>query len=192
MRVISGSAKSLRLKTPRGNDTRPTTDRIKETLFNIIASQIPGSIVLDLFAGSGGLGIEALSRGAGFACFIENNHDACKCIAENLNFTKMSDRAVLLRRDVMSGLHYLHTVSEIKDKCFDLIFIDPPYDGGYEEKIFAFLAEQKYIGENTLIILEAEAGIEPNCFLKNNFIIEKEKVYKTNKHLFIRKLFRKQ
>ena len=84
MRVIAGSAKSLRLKTPAGNDTRPTTDRIKETLFNMIQNQIPGGLFIDLFSGSGAIGIEALSRGARHAYFVENANPAIACIQENL------------------------------------------------------------------------------------------------------------
>ena len=88
MRVIAGKARSLRLKTPDGMDTRPTTDRIKETLFNMIQGEIPGCIFLDLFAGSGGIGIEALSRGAAHAYFVENGKEAISCIQENIAFTK--------------------------------------------------------------------------------------------------------
>ncbi|MCL2718423.1 MAG: 16S rRNA (guanine(966)-N(2))-methyltransferase RsmD [Lachnospiraceae bacterium] len=187
MRVIAGTARSLKLSTPKGTDTRPTPDRIKETLFNMLNPYLAGSLVLDLFAGSGGLGIEALSRGAEFAYFIENNINAGKCITENLTFTKMNERAVLLKRDVISGLQYLNTVSELKEKYFDLVFIDPPYHAGYEKKVLDLLAGQKYINNNTLIILETEANTSPAIFMNETFFVEKEKIYKTNKHLFIRK-----
>lgn len=92
MRVIAGKARSLRLKAPVGMDTRPTTDRIKETLFNMIQYRVPQSIFVDLFAGSGAIGIEALSRGAAHAYFLENQKDAIACIQENLSFTKTIDR----------------------------------------------------------------------------------------------------
>lgn len=187
MRVIAGSAKSLRLSTPKGIDTRPTTDRIKETLFNMINPYLSGSYVLDLFAGSGGLGIEALSRGAKHAYFIENNHHACQCIAANLSFTKLNDRATLLNRDVRSGIQYLSTIPELNDKHFNVIFIDPPYRQNQEKKVLDLLALQKYINNETVIILEAEIGKNPAAFLNEDFFIVKEKNYQTNQHLFIQK-----
>ena len=102
MRVIAGSAKSLRLKTLEGMGTRPTTDRIKETLFNIISPSIYDSIFLDLFSGSGGIGIEALSRGAREAVFVENNPKSMACIKENLKFTRLETKAaVRLRSDAL-------------------------------------------------------------------------------------------
>jgi len=186
MRVIAGSARSLPLNTPKGIDTRPTTDRIKETLFNMVAPNIPGSLVLDLFAGSGALGIEALSRGARFTYFIENNNHAIKCITENITFTKFDKRANLIKRDVISGLGYLNTLSELQDESFDLVFIDPPYFSGYEKKVLDLLAQQKYISSNTLIVLETDVKTDPNDFIPSRFYITKEKKYKTNKHLFIK------
>ena len=187
MRVIAGSARSLRLSTPKGIDTRPTADRIKETLFNMIHPELPGSIVLDLFAGSGGLGIEALSRGAEHAYFIENNHHAIKCITENLLFTKLDGRATLLNLDAISGIQYLSTLPELKDKYFRILFIDPPYLKNHEKKILDLLAQQKYINSDTVIILETERGSDPAAFLNEAFFIEKKKKYKTNQHLFIKK-----
>ena len=94
LRVIAGTARSLPLKTIEGKDTRPTTDRIKETLFNMIQLKVPDAVFLDLFSGSGAIGIEALSRGAGEACFVENNKAAVACIRENLKFTKLEENAM--------------------------------------------------------------------------------------------------
>lgn len=96
LRVIAGSARRLRLKTPEGTNTRPTTDRIKETLFNILQPHVEGCVFLDLFSGSGGIGIEALSRGAKKAYFVEHNREAAKLIRENLEFTRLSQGAVVL------------------------------------------------------------------------------------------------
>ncbi|MCL2051766.1 MAG: 16S rRNA (guanine(966)-N(2))-methyltransferase RsmD [Lachnospiraceae bacterium] len=193
MRVIAGTARSLRLSTPKGAKTRPTADRIKETLFNMINPYLPGSLVLDLFAGSGGLGIEALSRGADFAYFIENDPQACKCITDNLNFTKMNGQAALINRDALNGIEYLSTLSELKDKYFDLVFIDPPYQIALAgKKVLDLLARQKYINSSTLIIFEMEnkadgaishCGLDPQSA---QFTVEKEKIYKTNKHVFLR------
>ena len=95
MRVIAGEARSLPLKTPQGLDTRPTTDRIKETLFNMLQPYLPCSVFIDLCSGSGGIGIEAISRGARHAYFVENGREPAKCIAENLHFTKFEDLSLI-------------------------------------------------------------------------------------------------
>lgn len=129
MRVIAGSAKRIQLKTLDGLDTRPTTDRIKETLFNMIAPTIYDSVFLDLFGGSGGIGIEALSRGAREAVFVENNPKAMACIKENLKNTRLESKALTLTRDVMAALYQLEG-----DKVFDFIYMDPPYDRELEKR----------------------------------------------------------
>ena len=107
MRVIAGSCRSLPLVTPQGEDTRPTTDRIKETLFNMIQGEIPGCVFYDFFAGSGGIGIEALSRGAIHAYFVENGKQALECIRKNLTFTKLADNATVISRDVLGAIPFL-------------------------------------------------------------------------------------
>lgn len=182
MRVIAGTARSLKLKTPDGTDTRPTTDRIKETLFNMIQMDVPGSIFLDLFSGSGGIGIEALSRGAEHAYFIENAKDAIACIQENLAFTKFTDRATLLRQDVLGGL------SLISEKEVHIIFMDPPYKADFESMVFSALNKQRYVTENTLIIVEAVLNKDFDFLKDMGFEVVKEKKYKTNKHVFCRKV----
>lgn len=182
MRVIAGTARSLKLRTPEGFDTRPTTDRIKETLFNMIQMDIPGSIFIDLFAGSGGIGIEALSRGARHAYFVENGKEAVSCIQDNLAFTKFSDRATLIKQDVFGAL------SLISEKEADIIFMDPPYHGDYERSLFPLLAKQKYVTEDTMIIIEAELTKNFDFLEELGFSVYKEKHYKTNKHVFCRKV----
>ena len=181
MRVIAGRARSLKLKTPEGMDTRPTTDRIKETLFNMIQGEIPGCIFIDLFAGSGGIGIEALSRGASHAYFIENGKEAISCIQDNLFFTKFSNDATLLKQDIFSALPMIH------EKEADVIFMDPPYQAGYEEKVFKVLLKQSYVTENTLMILEAQIDKKIDFLIELGLEVVKEKRYKTNKHVFVRK-----
>lgn len=181
MRVIAGTARSLPLKTPVGEGTRPTTDRIKETLFNIIQGQVPGSVFIDLFSGSGGIGIEALSRGAKHAYFIENAKEAITCIQDNLLFTKFADRSTLIKQDVLSGL------SLISEKQADIIFIDPPYQSDLEESVFAVLQRMHYVTDDTLIITEAALDRDFSFLEKYGFLVEREKNYKTNKHVFIRK-----
>lgn len=182
MRVISGTAKSLRLKTPEGMDTRPTTDRIKETLFNMLQPLLPGSLFVDLFSGSGGIGIEALSRGAGHAYFVENEKRAVSCIVENLRFTRLADRATVLKTDVLSALYGIH------EREADILFMDPPYDCGYEKRVLVILWELPWITENTLIVIETSLRSDISYLEELGFSLEKEKRYKTNRHLFCRKI----
>lgn len=181
MRVIAGTARSLPLKTPEGLDTRPTTDRIKETLFNILQMDIPGCVFVDLFSGSGGIGIEALSRGARKVYFVENASSALKCIQQNLSFTKLEDRAIVLKQDACSAL------ASIFEKEADIIFMDPPYDCQHEKNVLSVLRGMRYVTENTLIIVEASLHTDFSWLSEFHFYIEKEKCYKTNKHVFIRR-----
>ena len=182
MRVIAGSARSLRLKTLDGMDTRPTTDRIKETLFNIISPSIFDSIFLDLFSGSGGIGIEALSRGAREAVFVENNPKAMACIKENLKFTRLEAKAATMTTDVMDALYRLEG-----EKVFDFIFMDPPYDRGLERRALEYLADSRLVYEDTVIITEASKDTDFSYVEDLGLTVIREKVYKTNKHVFIEK-----
>ena len=181
MRVIAGTARSLPLKTPASMDTRPTTDRIKETLFNMIQMDIPGCIFADFFAGSGGIGIEALSRGAEHSYFIENNPKAISCIQDNLQFTKFADRATLIKGDVLSGVHQIH------EKEVSIIFMDPPYTSGIEPALFRELRNMPYVTENTTIILEASIDRSFTFLEEFGFTIVREKNYKTNKEKKLKK-----
>lgn len=183
MRVIAGSAKRLQLKTVPGFDTRPTTDRIKETLFNMIAPWIPGSSFLDLFAGSGGIGIEALSRGAKEAVFVEKNPKAVSCIKDNLTHTKLDDKASVITSDVLSALNRLNGHKE-----FDYIFMDPPYDQLLEKAVLEYLANSNLLYRDAVIIVEASLDTEFDYLEDLGFSIIKEKEYKTNKHTFIERV----
>lgn len=181
MRVIAGTARSLPLKTPEGMDTRPTTDRIKETLFNMLQVDLPGCVFVDMFSGSGGIGIEALSRGAKKAYFIENAPKAISCIQQNLSFTKMEDRAILLKQDACAGLN------SIFEKEVDIIFMDPPYEQEHEKNALTILRNAKYVTEDTKIIVEASLNTDFAYLEDMGFELIREKKYKTNKHVFIRK-----
>ena len=181
MRVIAGTARSLPLKAPEGTDTRPTTDRIKETLFNMLQPYLMDCVFIDLFSGSGGIGIEALSRGARHAYFVENNRNAISCIQHNIAFTKMGEKATLLKQDVFGAL------SLIREKEADIVFLDPPYGEGYERKALALLADKPYVTERTWIVIEAELMEDFSFVGELGFEIEKEKRYKSNKHVFVRK-----
>ena len=181
MRVIAGSARSLPLKAPAGLDTRPTTDRIKETLFNMLQQFVPGAVFVDLFAGSGAIGIEALSRGAAKAYFADNSPKAIQCISENLLFTKLQEHAIVLKQDAVSALSNIH------EDHVDLIFMDPPYDAGLEELILTALRGRTYLTEETLIIVEASLRTDFSYLDQLGYEIVKDKQYKTNRHVFLRK-----
>lgn len=162
-------------------DTRPTTDRIKETLFNVIQNEVPGAAFIDMFSGSGGIGIEALSRGARKCYFLENDKEALACIRDNLKFTKFEDRAVLLSQDALLSLN------SIFEKEIDVIFMDPPYRQELEKQALSLLKSMKYVTQDTLIIVEASKETSFAYLDEMGYDLVKEKIYKTNKHLFIRK-----
>ena len=181
MRVIAGSARHLPLKSVPGTGTRPTTDRIKETLFNILNPDIPGCRFLDLFAGSGGIGIEALSRGASYAVFIEKNAGACRCIKENLEFTRLADRSRLIRSDAVSAIRQM-----TDEKSFDIIFMDPPYGQKLEQLSALALLDTNLVSEDTVIIFEADIKEDLSWISGAGFEILRTKTYKTNMHVFLR------
>ena len=145
MRVITGIARGRRLKTPEGMDIRPTTDNVKESVFNILQFDIEGRRVLDLFAGTGQLGIECLSRGAREAVFIDQNRDAVKIVRENLKACGFS--APVLQQDALS---YLNTCGS-----FDLIFVDPPYDAGLYNPVLEKINSIDILSEGGIILCES-------------------------------------
>ena len=147
MRVITGKARGVQLKTPDGMTTRPTTDRVKEALFSIIQFEIPTARVLDLFGGTGQLGIEALSRGAKSAVFVDAGEPACRLIRENLKRTKLESDARIVRAD------YLDYLKRCKEK-FDIIFLDPPYAEVFLENALKCIAEIDILQTGGIIITE--------------------------------------
>ncbi len=187
MRVIAGSARRLKLKTPAGMDTRPTQDIIKETLFNVIQNDVPGSLFLDIFAGSGQIGIEALSRGARKAIFIENNKKTADLIRENLEFTRLSDRGEVIGSDVMAALSGLENTGFYKSAPFDIIHLDPPYESGLEVNVLSFLRTSALAGSETLIIIEASQKTDFSFAEELGFDIIREKIYKHNRHVFLKR-----
>ena len=156
MRVITGKARGVQLKTPDGMQTRPTSDRVKEALFSIINFDIPGATVLDLFAGTGQLGIEALSRGANRAVFIDAREDACKIIRENVRRTKFENQASVIRSD------YQEYLRRCKEK-FDIILLDPPYAEVFLENALKSITEIDILQSGGIII--AERPIEKELLL---------------------------
>lgn len=155
VRIIAGAARGRRLRTPRGRTTRPTSDRVREALFNIIGTLVPESLFLDLFAGSGAVGLEALSRGARRAVFVENNRQALACLATNLRVTGFDDRGQIMPLAARPALAALTREGE----AFDLIFCDPPYRQGWGEEILP--AVVPVLAPGGLVVLETantEAG----------------------------------
>lgn len=162
MRVITGSAKGLRLKAPVGWATRPTGDRVKESLFSILGQRVVGAKVLDLFAGTGNLGIEALSRGAESAVFVDENSGCAKIIRENLAHTHLEQAGGVRRGDVFTVLRQLAA----EGSSFDLVFCDPPYDKGFVDKVLQLVAEKNLLAPRGTLIMEHSgrekaAPIEP-------------------------------
>lgn len=151
MRVIAGTAKGTVLKTPEGMLTRPTTDRVKEALFSIIQFDIPGAKVLDLFGGTGQLGIEALSRGAKHADFVDSSEQACRLIRENLNKTHFDQMSRVIRSDYQA---FLDRCKE----CYDIIFLDPPYAEVFLENALKTITEIDILQSGGIIIAERPLG----------------------------------
>ena len=151
MRVISGKYRGTPLKTPAGMQTRPTADRVKEALFSIIQFDIPGARVLDLFGGSGQLGIEALSRGAKHAVFVDAGEEACKLIRENLRKVHAESEAQVVRSDYLA---YLNSCRE----TFDFIFLDPPYAEVFLENALKKITEIDILQSGGIIVAERPVG----------------------------------
>ncbi|MCL6557836.1 MAG: 16S rRNA (guanine(966)-N(2))-methyltransferase RsmD [Firmicutes bacterium] len=156
MRVIGGLAKRRTLKAPPGRSIRPTAERVKEALFNILAAKIPGARFLDLFAGTGSVGIEALSRGAVQVVFVERSPRALNLIRENLRRTGFSNRALVLAKDALLALNLLQRRGE----TFDVIYIDPPYGKGYELKALSLIGSSGLLGRGGLVITETDCRDE--------------------------------
>ena len=153
MRVITGKARGVQLKTPDGMQTRPTADRVKEALFSIINFDIPGAHVLDLFGGTGQLGIEALSRGAKSAVFVDQSEQACKLIRENLKRTKLEQDGRVVRSDYMD---YLKRCRE----TYDIVFLDPPYAEVFLENALKCITEIDILRSGGIIVAERPLGKE--------------------------------
>ena len=147
MRVIAGKAKGSVLKTPNGFATRPTTDRVKEAMFSIIQFDLPGAKVLDLFGGTGQLGIEALSRGASYATFVDESATACKLISENLKKTGFDSSANVVRNDYLA---YLRSTT----RKYDIILLDPPYAEVFLENAIKMITEIDILQSGGIIVTE--------------------------------------
>lgn len=156
MRIISGTAKGSQIFPPKGQDTRPTQDRVRESLFNILQGDVPGATVLDLFAGSGALALEAISRGAARAVVVDHARDAVVCIQRNIAKLGFGDRVDLLACDWRQGMQRL----QAKGLAFDLVFLDPPYAVN-SEGICLALGEAGLLREGALLVVEHRRGARP-------------------------------
>ncbi|HZK57827.1 MAG TPA: 16S rRNA (guanine(966)-N(2))-methyltransferase RsmD [Clostridia bacterium] len=172
MRVISGKARGHTLKSSGGLDIRPTTDRVKESIFNIIQTRLCGSVIIDLFAGSGGLGIEALSRNADKAYFIDSNKNSIQTIRENLKKTNLINNSKVVRADALNGIIGL---SQHKVKA-DIIFLDPPYSKGFIEPTLEAILSYDILQSDGIVIVEHNTKDEA----PDN--IHKLKKYRTNRY----------
>lgn len=156
MRVISGLAKGHKLKAPKGNAVRPTEDRIKESLFNIIGNIKSDTVVLDAFGGSGSIGIEFLSRGAKKSYFVDNYKESISAIEDNLKHTKLLENAEIIKTDIFIALKKFKS-KKIK---FDYIYLDPPFNReGLIDKVFKSIDKLEVLNENGIIIVEHESKL---------------------------------
>ena len=150
MRIISGTSKGKKLRPLRGQPIRPTSDRVKESIFNILGEWVDGKHVLDLFAGTGNLGIEALSRGATRTVFVERERSAVDLIRKNLSHCGFDDRSHIIRGEVEQAIRHLHRKGEV----FDLIFMDPPYRRGLVQKTLDLLQVRPLYHEDSIVVIE--------------------------------------
>jgi 16S rRNA (guanine966-N2)-methyltransferase len=150
MRIISGTSRGRKLVTPRNRSLRPTSDRVKESIFNMLQDRVEGKVVLDLFAGTGNLGIEALSRGAKKAIFVEDGKQALRLIQRNLTQIGLKERSEILSRDVIRAIGILKQRGE----CFDLILMDPPYEKGLIRKTLLELNSQMIYHKDSVLVIE--------------------------------------
>lgn len=163
MRIITGIARGCKLKSPKGLVTRPTADRVKESLFNILGSEVLSAQILDLFAGTGNLGLESLSRGAAHATFIDQNLESIHIIQENATHTKLVASSEIVKQDVFTALRRLDGMS----RKFDLVFCDPPYQKGLAEKTLYLLDELSILREGAIIVIEHARDEALDLALKN-------------------------
>lgn len=173
MRIITGKAKGIVLKTPQGEATRPTAERVKEAVFSMLQFDIEDRSILDLFAGSGQMGLEALSRGAANAIFVDKSKDAIKFIKENIEKTKLSDKATVFQSD------YLDFIRRNRDQAFDIIIIDPPYALKMYNPALKSLFESGMIKPTSLIVCESGTDeiFNGDTELENRFEVAKQSKY---------------
>jgi len=181
MRVISGKARGLKLRAAEGLNTRPTADRIKENIFNMLAPDLPGCMFLDLFSGTGAIGIEALSRSAKFAVFVDNSPIAVETIKRNLDAAKLMCGARVICMDYKPALEQL-----AREKLkFDVIFLDPPYYTGFAPECLELIAGGGLLNDTGFVVAELEHGTK-HCLNSYRFEIYKSRDYGAASIVFLR------
>lgn len=173
MRVIAGENKGRTLKPVAGRFTRPTTDKVKETIFNMIGPFFAGGRVLDLYGGSGGLGLEALSRGADFAVFVDKAGAACRVIHENVKNCRYDARSEILHLDAARALERLSD----EKKCFDYVFLDPPYAKQHLADDIQAMLEQNLLSGTAVVVAEHEDTVALPGHFATNLIRWKYRTY---------------
>jgi 16S rRNA (guanine966-N2)-methyltransferase len=171
IRVIAGIAKGHKLKAPKGYSTRPTSDKVKGAIFNIIAEHIPDAHVLDLFSGTGSLGIEALSRGAKFAVFVDRDFECSNIIKENLKHTKLINKSEVIKGDAW------HSISKLskKHRKFDVIFLDPPYKKNIIDETLKIILKNDIINHKGIIVVEHDADANVLTEIRNMKLVRNQK-----------------
>ncbi len=172
MRIISGNLKGRKLYSIKGSSIRPTSDHLKEAIYNILSTRITGSVVLDLFAGTGALGIEALSRGAEFAVFLDNSTDAVSVINRNIKACALEGRSSTIRWDVRTNLNCIKSYRS----PFNVIFIDPPYNKNFLKPALKNISHHIHMANDNLIIIE-HSFLEPVPILHSYFNMVDQRRY---------------
>lgn len=170
MRVIAGTAKKMRLKSPKGNGTRPTADRVKESVFNILAPRLIECQFLDLFAGAGGIAIEALSRGAGHAMLVERDARVASVLKENLKITRLNDRAKVIVMDVFQACAQMTR----ENKKFDIIYIDPPYYQDYYTKVLTAISQCQLLAHDGVVVAESSRKEPPKEKVEDLLLVRRQ------------------
>lgn len=171
MRIIAGNFKGRRLETPDDDQIRPTTDKVKEAMFSIVMPWIEDSICVDLFSGTGNLGLEAVSRGAAKCYFCDNSRKSIGIIKRNIQYCKTGDKAVIIPGD------YSKALTSIREKV-GIFFLDPPYEAGYYEKCFEIIRDLSLLAEDGIIVAEHRTNLEMPDELQG-FVKVKERKYGT-------------
>lgn len=184
MRIIAGEAKGRRIKVPRGRATRPMRDFVREAVFSILGDETVGARVLDLFAGSGSLGLEALSRGAESACFVDRGREPVRIIQENLDMLGITGKGKVIRAEI---LDYLRKAG-FYEQPYDLIFIDPPYkiNLNYRQEMLKRLAEGGFLAPSAVVIIEAPLRSSPPGSPEGLHFRERRKYGETAVDIYVR------
>lgn len=182
MRVVAGEFRSRPLKSLEGNNTRPTTDKVKESLFNMIGPYFQGGKALDLFAGSGGLGIEALSRGVDEVCFVDKAPAALKIIKQNIQQLKLEERTTVIRSDAKQALMQLAQQQE----HFDYVFLDPPYALLIIPELLQMMRDEALLNSGAMIVCEVDKKTEID--IMDGFECIKERTYGITKIVILKKV----